>query len=83
MKTCSRCHLEKPLDEYGKESARPDGLRIHCLPCESRRQQAYYATHAEQRKAYARAYGRKHGKAIRQRQKAKRTTSGPAGGGGP
>jgi hypothetical protein len=53
MKTCSRCGCEKTPNAFGKESARKDALRNHCLLCESKRAAAYYVLHKEARKAYS------------------------------
>lgn len=33
VKRCSKCKCEKPLSEFGKHKARPDGLTVYCLPC--------------------------------------------------
>lgn len=33
MKTCPRCETEKPLDEFNKYSASPDGRQGYCRPC--------------------------------------------------
>jgi hypothetical protein len=32
-KTCSTCHVEKPVAEFSKQSIRPDGLNITCKIC--------------------------------------------------
>lgn len=57
MKTCSICGLAKYAWDFQAESARKDGLRNHCRSCERARARAYYERHAEQRRAYQRAYG--------------------------
>lgn len=33
MKTCSKCHQEKPLDEFVKDCRRQDGYGSWCRPC--------------------------------------------------
>lgn len=33
MKTCSRCKIEKSLDQFNKDSSRKDGLTFHCKTC--------------------------------------------------
>lgn len=33
MKKCSRCKTAKPTSEFGKASARKDGLNVYCLLC--------------------------------------------------
>jgi hypothetical protein len=37
MKKCSTCKEEKPVFSFGKHNIRPDGLRISCKECESKR----------------------------------------------
>lgn len=32
-KPCSKCRVVKPLDEFGAELRRPDGVRCHCKAC--------------------------------------------------
>lgn len=34
LKTCSKCKLQKPLDQYNKESRNKDGKRTYCKDCE-------------------------------------------------
>lgn len=33
MKRCTKCGVEKPLSEYGRQSANKDGLMYHCKEC--------------------------------------------------
>jgi hypothetical protein len=33
MKTCAKCREQKPLDQFGKWSLRPDGKHIYCRDC--------------------------------------------------
>jgi hypothetical protein len=33
MKACSKCGIEKPLEQYAKNKQTPDGLRRECKPC--------------------------------------------------
>lgn len=33
MRTCSKCLIEKPLSEYHKKTASPDGLKKQCKNC--------------------------------------------------
>lgn len=33
MKTCNICKIEKPLDEFHKNSSAPDGRQYRCKPC--------------------------------------------------
>lgn len=36
FKTCTRCHIEKPLEEFYKDSHAKDGRTSACKPCRSR-----------------------------------------------
>ena len=33
MKTCTKCGEEKPISDFSKRSASPDGLQYKCRPC--------------------------------------------------
>jgi hypothetical protein len=33
MKTCTRCNVEKPLDDFHKRAVAKDGLTWYCKPC--------------------------------------------------
>lgn len=33
MKKCSKCGVEKPLTDYGKNTSSKDGLRPNCKDC--------------------------------------------------
>jgi hypothetical protein len=35
VKRCSRCHLERPLTDFGRRAASGDGLQSYCRPCVS------------------------------------------------
>ena len=53
MKTCSRCKVEKPLEDFNRDSSRTDGRQSYCRPCS----RAWYAenrdSHAENVRAWA------------------------------
>ncbi len=42
MKTCYRCHLEKPVEEFSKNSKRSDGLSAQCKACHKIMRKAHY-----------------------------------------
>lgn len=48
MKTCIRCHQEKPELDFGKSSMRKSGLLSWCKECESARSKAKYEKRKEQ-----------------------------------
>ncbi len=33
LKTCPKCSVEKPLDQFGKSSNTVTGLQVYCKPC--------------------------------------------------
>ena len=35
MKTCTKCQIEKPLEQFGKDSQKKNGLRFWCRACSS------------------------------------------------
>lgn len=37
MRTCTKCHETKSLDNFTKDSARKDGLRAMCRACDTKR----------------------------------------------
>jgi hypothetical protein len=59
MKTCSKCKIEKSVEEFNKRSDSPDGLRGECKPClRSIRQKRYLLNRDSiclQRKEYRKA----------------------------
>jgi hypothetical protein len=42
VKRCSGCSEDLPLDAFGPNKARRDGLQTHCRPCRSTYSSAYY-----------------------------------------
>lgn len=40
MKTCSKCHEERSLAEFGKDRSRKDGLQVWCKGCQRQYRQA-------------------------------------------
>lgn len=33
-KTCSRCHIDKPLSSFGRDRCQKDGRKYYCLSCD-------------------------------------------------
>jgi hypothetical protein len=56
MKTCSRCGLPKPLEEFYKDATKKEGRKNICIPCTNLRDCKYTAnyrrTHRESVNAY-------------------------------
>jgi hypothetical protein len=46
LKTCTRCKVEKPRDDFYKNASMPDGLASQCVPCLRQMRLTYYATYA-------------------------------------
>ena len=47
MKTCTKCGVEKPLDEFGVEKRKRDGRTAQCLPCRRKLSNAQYKKNPE------------------------------------
>jgi len=71
MKTCPKCKVEKPVEEFSKNRSTKDGLQHYCKPCscewaaeyrENNEEQyressrRYYESNKEQRKVSRRKY---------------------------
>lgn len=55
MKCCSKCKLDKPRSEFGKDRRRPDGLYPQCRECKSATDKESY--HKVATKRLERKYG--------------------------
>lgn len=55
MKCCSKCKVEKPRSEFGKDKCRPDGLYPQCRECKSNAHKESY--HKVAAKRLERKYG--------------------------
>ncbi|HEX8036368.1 MAG TPA: endonuclease VII domain-containing protein [Ktedonobacterales bacterium] len=49
-KVCTKCGIEKPLTEFGKDRSARDGLHQHCLMCKRRARKRWREEHAEEAK---------------------------------
>lgn len=54
-KICKKCGATKPVSEFPKNKATPDGLDAMCKTCVREKNRAQYAKHAEKRRASKRA----------------------------
>lgn len=59
MKTCSKCGETKSLKDFGKDSARKDGLRAYCRMCNSKSAQEWYRKNPEKAAQTSKAYAQK------------------------
>lgn len=44
-KHCGICGTDKPLDQFNRDRARPDGHQTRCRSCMADYQRAYYESH--------------------------------------
>ena len=56
VKTCSKCNEEKPLEFFGKDAQRKDGLRLHCKACAVAHDKAWREANKEKKAAINKAY---------------------------
>lgn len=47
MKTCRHCLEERPLSYFSKDSAKKDGMRSVCKPCDTQKASVWYAKNNE------------------------------------
>lgn len=59
MKTCSRCHSEKPRSEFYRDRRRIDGLYSHCKQCAREVAAAWRKANIERVRENGRKYARK------------------------
>ena len=52
MKKCSKCKLEKPFEEFGKNKSQKDGLSHVCKKCRIINSKKYYITNIDNIKKY-------------------------------
>lgn len=50
MKKCTKCYIEKLLDEFAKDKYSVDGLTYQCKQCRNIRTNEYYTKYPEKRK---------------------------------
>lgn len=56
MKKCSKCKIEKPLNEFHKVLSNKDGKSFYCKPCASIRNSNHYLNNKEKIKAHHKPY---------------------------
>lgn len=56
MKTCCRCKVEKPREQFSKYSTTSDGLKCHCKACQAISNKASYAANREAMVLRSQAY---------------------------
>lgn len=48
MKTCSKCNIEKPLEDFNKNASKKDGLQSFCRDCSRKSYTDYYKENQKQ-----------------------------------
>jgi len=59
MKTCSRCHVQKPVTEFHKDRGQKDGRESRCKVCIKEKNRLYLGANKEQRNKYLREWHRR------------------------
>lgn len=71
-RVCLDCAESKPLDQFGKHSAKPDGVNPRCRSCVSERTRQYRKANPEKVRAYKKKWAKtEKGRAMKAREKAK------------
>lgn len=70
MRRCSKCGVDKPLADFGKNRSRPDGLAHWCKACARAGNAKYYRTNTETARAATKRWNAENAdrKAEKQRQ---------------
>ena len=72
MKICTKCKIEKSLDEFYNNRRRKDGKTSHCKACASACDKTRYVANRDTRRKQHKAHYEANRDAIRERQKAAR-----------
>lgn len=65
LKTCKKCMLEKPGEDFHKTSKSKDGLAIYCKPCKSEIAKEYNDNNKDKTKARFKIYRESNSDAIK------------------
>ena len=69
MKTCSKCKLELPFEQFSKDKSKKDGLRGDCKVCSSEYQKKYHKENKDKVKENKKKYYEEHKEDISEQQK--------------
>lgn len=67
MKACSRCQVEKPLEEFHKNGAAKDGKHAHCKTCSKESYMQWHNKNRNRRRELNRQWYYRHEKELAQR----------------
>jgi len=70
VKTCTKCGVEKGLEEFAVKRTGKDGRASECNGCGRERCRAYYERNAEKRKEAVHAYYKANAEQVKERQRA-------------
>lgn len=56
MKTCRKCSIEKPLDDFHKNKSQKDGLQSYCKTCMKIDRKAYIESNPDKIREYKKKY---------------------------
>jgi hypothetical protein len=65
-KFCYKCKENKPLDAFGKNKSKKDGLSTECKPCKRTQDKQYYAKNSDSVKAVVAEYKTKNPEKVAQ-----------------
>lgn len=65
-KICPSCGQDKPIEEWGKNAARRDGLATYCRTCDKAKQKAYYEKAKANRLAKSRDWAEANREKVRE-----------------
>jgi hypothetical protein len=68
-KVCSKCKIEKPVEEFPKDSSKRDGLHNECKGCRKERKVRYNKANSEKQKEYQKEYRKSNPDKIKEYQK--------------
>ena len=71
MKTCARCHVEKPLDDFSPSKQTKDGKFAYCKPCCTELGAIRYHANKEKYQEKHHAYYLEHADEIKEKQRIK------------
>lgn len=66
MKTCTRCKVEQPFNEFYKDTGKKDGLRSLCKKCTRKSQAEYHKNNAEKIKERQRRWSQQNTEKIKE-----------------
>lgn len=63
-KTCTKCNILKPLDEFNMDKRNKDNKQSYCRMCDNNKSRNYYKEHQKEQLEKSRSYNRDHHEEI-------------------